>query len=135
MLVEGRCHCGEVGFTAEVEPHTVTICHCSDCQGMSGTAFRANVSCPADRFNLIQGEPRTYIKIADSGARRSMAFCGTCGTQLYARSADSPAAYSLRTGVLKQRAALLPAKQIWLRSAVPWARSLLDVPGFEAEPT
>lgn len=134
MLVEGSCHCGEIGFTAEVDPHTVTICHCSDCQTMSGTAFRANVSCQADRFTLAQGEPRTYIKVADSGARRSMAFCGTCGTQIYARDADRPGAYSLRTGVLKERASFLPAKQIWLRSAVPWAGGLLDVPGFETDP-
>lgn len=133
MFVEGSCFCGAVGFTGEVDPEALTICHCSDCQRMSGSAFRANVACPADKFQLVRGEPKVFVKVADSGARRAMAFCAECGTQLYASDADGPSAYSLRTGTLKQRAEFTPGKQIWLRSATPWARDLLDTPSYEKE--
>jgi hypothetical protein len=67
MHVDGACHCGEITFTAEVEPESLSLCHCTDCQAMSGTAFRANIACSVERFHLIQGEPKRYIKTAESG--------------------------------------------------------------------
>lgn len=134
MQVDGSCHCGEIAFRAEVDPNSLTVCHCTDCQMMSGSAFRANISCPADEFRLIRGEPKTYVKLADSGARRATAFCGNCGTQLYAHAADGPSAYSLRSGTLTQRASFKPRIQIWHRSALPWARDVFDASSFETGP-
>ena len=32
MKVGGQCHCGQIAYTAEVDPAKVTICHCVDCQ-------------------------------------------------------------------------------------------------------
>jgi hypothetical protein len=43
MKVQGRCHCREVQYEAEVEPGTISVCHCLDCQTMTGSAFRANI--------------------------------------------------------------------------------------------
>jgi hypothetical protein len=36
MKVDGHCHCGEIVFEAEVDPNTASICHCSDCQTLTG---------------------------------------------------------------------------------------------------
>ena len=44
MKVDGHCHCGEITFEAEVDPDAVNICHCTDCQTLSGTAFASSVS-------------------------------------------------------------------------------------------
>jgi hypothetical protein len=43
MKIDGHCHCGRITFEAEVDPNTITICHCTDCQMLTGSAFRANV--------------------------------------------------------------------------------------------
>jgi hypothetical protein len=43
MKIDGRCHCGNITFEAEVDPATAAICHCIDCQTLSGTAFRTIV--------------------------------------------------------------------------------------------
>ena len=83
MKVQGRCHCGEITYEAEVEPGTVNVCHCRDCQVLSGTAFRAGIPAPAERFRILTGQPREYIKVADSGNRRLHTFCGTCGSPVY----------------------------------------------------
>ena len=40
MKVDGACHCGRITFEAEIDPERVRICHCSDCQVLSGSAFR-----------------------------------------------------------------------------------------------
>jgi Glutathione-dependent formaldehyde-activating enzyme len=54
MKVQGQCHCGAIRYEAEVEPDTIAICHCLDCQRLSGSAFRANVPAPADGFRISQ---------------------------------------------------------------------------------
>ena len=84
MKIDGHCHCGEITFQAEVDPDALNICHCTDCQTLSGTAFRVNIPAPAEHFVLLSGTPKTYIKTAESGNKRLHAFCGTCGTPIYA---------------------------------------------------
>ena len=84
MKVDGHCHCGEITFEAEVDPDAVNICHCTDCQTLSGTAFRINIPAPAEHFVLLSGTPKRYIKTAESGNKRLHAFCGNCGTPIYA---------------------------------------------------
>src|ERR1700754_182098 len=76
MKVDGQCQCGAIRFEAEVDPAKVTICHCTDCQQFSGSAWRASVPAPAAAFAITQGEPTAYIKTAESGHRRLQAFCG-----------------------------------------------------------
>jgi len=60
MKIDGRCHCGEITFEAEVDPEALRICHCTDCQTLSGSAFRANIPAPAEHFVLLSGTPKTY---------------------------------------------------------------------------
>lgn len=129
MRVDGSCHCGKIRFEADVNPEQISICHCTDCQKLSGSAFRANVSAPAAGFRILTGEPKSYIKTAESGTKRRHAFCGDCGTPIYAAAPENPESFSLRIGTLAQHALLKPYRQIWRRSALPWVDRLADVPG------
>ncbi len=128
MKVDGRCHCGAISYEAEVDPEAVGICHCSDCQALTGSAFRVTVRAPAEGF-VLRGAPTVYVKTADSGARRKHAFCPTCGSPIYATAADGePATYSLRLGGLRQRHELRPRRQIWCASALPWSMNIEALP-------
>ena len=128
MKVTGGCHCGAIRYEAEVDPATAGICHCTDCQQMSGTAWRASVRARAEDLKLA-GEPRVYIKTAESGTRRAQAFCPTCGSAIYAVTPGDERIYSLRLGSVDQRAELPPRFQIWCDSALPWALDISAVPG------
>ena len=104
MRVDGACHCGAITFEAEIDPEKVRVCHCTDCQQLSGTAFRVMVPCPESDFRLKTGSPKIYVKTAESGRRRQQAFCGDCGSPIYATS-DEPArarSLGLRIGTLAQ---------------------------------
>jgi hypothetical protein len=121
MKIDGACHCGKISYEAEIDPRRVRICHCTDCQVLSGSAFRVVVPVPETDFRIVSGEPKTYVKIAESGARRVQVFCGDCGTHLYATSfGDGPKVYGVRTGTARQRAQLVPKREYWHRSALPW---------------
>ena len=120
MKVDGACHCGAIAFVAEVDPGTARICHCSDCQSMSGSLFRANIAPLAGTFRLTRGNPKLYVKTAESGRQRAQGFCPNCGTGLFARLAGAEENYTLRVGVIAQRASFTATQQIWCRSALPW---------------
>ena len=120
MKVEGRCHCGNINYEAEVDPAKVTICHCTDCQTLSGSPYRASVPASAATFKL-RGTPKTYVKTAESGTRRVHAFCPECGSPVYSSAISDPPFYSLRVGCLTQRDQLPPSRQIWCQSAVHWS--------------
>ena len=133
MKVEGRCHCGQIAFEAEIDPGAVRICHCTDCQTLTGAAYRVNVQTPAASFSLKSGTPKIYIKIAESGNRRAHAFCPNCGTPIYATDPHEPKAYGIRVGTLKQRGELRPSQQIWYRSAQPWTADIRHLPHIERQ--
>ena len=127
MHISGQCHCGAISFTAVVDPKKVIACHCKDCQILSGAPFRAVLPTPADDVSLV-GNPKQYVKVAASGNRRVPAFCGECGTQLYATEPDFPKTLNIRLGCVNEREQLSPSVQIWGNSAVPWLHSLSSVP-------
>lgn len=129
MKIDGQCQCGAVTFEAEVDPENVGICHCNDCQRFSGSPWRASVKALSANFRLTAGAPSTYIKTAESGARRLQAFCGNCGSAIYAAAAVDPQVYNLRLGAINQRAELVPRAQSWTSSALPWALDIRGIPG------
>ena len=133
MKVEGQCHCGHISFEAEIDPNMVRICHCTDCQTLSGSAYRVNVQAPAASFRLLTGQPKTYIKTAESGNQRAQAFCPNCGTAIYSAAARDTPNYALRVGTLKQRSQLQPSRQIWSRSAQPWVKDLRHLQEVERQ--
>src|SRR6202008_1990598 len=116
MKIDGGCHCGRIAYEAVVGANEVGICHCTDCQTLSGSAYRVTVPASAESFRLLRGEPKIYIKTAESGRQRVHGFCGDCGTPIYAMAAVSnPRGYGLRVGAIRQRADLPPQRAIACR--------------------
>jgi hypothetical protein len=128
MHVDGRCHCGAIAFTAEVDPERASICHCTDCQRFASAPYRASIPAAAADFRLLSGRPKAYVKTADSGAKRVQAFCETCGTPIYSSAVEAPPVFNLRLGTLEQRAEIAPRRQIWCESALAWAADIAGLP-------
>jgi len=133
MRIEGGCHCGNITYEAEIDPEKVGICHCTDCQTLSGSAFSASVPAAREAFSLRTGQPKIYVKTADSGTKRAQAFCPECGTRIYAAAVSDPQTFNIRLGTIRQRAALRPRAQIWCRSALPWVMDLGSVKQISAQ--
>ncbi len=134
MKIDGGCHCGFIAYEADVDPERVEVCHCTDCQTFSGSAFRVVVPATAGSFRLLSGDPKTYVKTAESGNRRIQAFCPECGTSLYSAPAgDDRGMFGLRVGTIRQRSSLVPKAQYWWRSAQSWVTDLGSLPRVEKE--
>jgi hypothetical protein len=124
MKVDGQCHCGEVRYEAEIDANQVSVCHCNDCQVLTGSAYRVSVPASGAHLKFLKGTPKIYIKTAESGNKRAQAFCAECGSPIYAANAHNPEIYFLRVGTLSQRAALAPKRQIWCSAELPWAADI-----------
>lgn len=131
MRVDGSCHCGDISYEAEIDPYAVQICHCRDCQTLTGSAFRVAVPAAPENFRLISGTPNIYLKIADSGSKRNHAFCGKCGAPVFRMPTDNNPNYALRVGGLNQSAELeKPVRQIWVKRRLPWVTRIDEIPEF-----
>jgi len=134
MHITGSCHCGAIRYDAEVDPAVIRVCHCTDCQTFSGSAFRVSVRARPESLQIRSGTPRTYTKTAESGARSEQAFCDQCGTHLFGTVlGSSPLLCSIRLGTIHQRDQLRPVAQLWTRSRMPWVTELGTLPGSEMQ--
>jgi hypothetical protein len=138
MNVDGRCYCGFIRYVADVDADDVEICHCTDCQVFSSSAFRVMVPARSEAFKLLSGELKIYVKTAESGRRRVQSFCPDCGTAIHSTDAEVPAQGRpslvwLRAGAIVQRDQLIPKTQFWTRSRRPWLTEIATLQAVEKE--
>jgi hypothetical protein len=122
MKIDGSCHCGYITIEGEADPEKTQICHCTDCQTGTGSAFRVSVPVAGTSFRMA-GQPTSYVKTtADSGKPRVQAFCPRCGSPIYSTTpGDGPQpSYTVRVGILRQRREFVPKRQNWVRSSLQW---------------
>lgn len=127
MRITGSCHCGDVCYEADVDPSAVGICHCTDCQQLTGSAYRVTISTSPSKFHVLSGSPRAYRKLGDSGRPSDQFFCGTCGAPLW-RVAAETGEVGIRLGTVDQRMQLNPTHQSFVASALPFAFTISKIP-------
>jgi hypothetical protein len=135
MRIDGTCTCGAIKIEGEADPEKTQVCHCTDCQTGTGSAFRVSIPVPGATFRMT-GKPTNYVKTtADSGNPRVQAFCPQCGSSIYSTTPGDgvQVSYMVRVGILRQRDQLLPRRQNWFRSARPWVTELAAVPKNEKQ--
>src|SRR5262249_6680541 len=125
MKISGGCHCGYIAYEAEAEPEATMICSCTDCQTLSGSAFRTVLPTRLGSFQLRSGELKIYVKIGESGNARPQSFCPNCGTPIYSTTlGEDPKVYFLRLGTVHQRDQFTPKLQVWSRSSQRWINDI-----------
>src|SRR5262245_31671536 len=135
MKIDGRCHCGYITYEAEIEPHKAVICHCTDCQPLSGSSFRVVAYTREDAFRLLSGELKIYVKTSESGNKRPQSFCPECGTPIYATATGAgPKVYAIRVGSICQRNQIAPSLQVWSRSSQAWVTHIGSMRRIEKQP-
>lgn len=132
MKIDGGCHCGFIKYEGDADPEKAAICHCTDCQTLSGSAFRTVV--PTDNFRIVAGEPTIYVKTGESGNKRQQAFCPKCGSPIFSASPDpGPKVHSVRAGTIRQREQFTPKVQFWSRSRQHWVNDIGGVRALEKQ--
>lgn len=116
----GGCQCGAIRYRFSGPPLTLYLCHCTECQKQSASAFGMSLWVPRAKLEILSGEPKFWQRGADSGRTMVCAFCPDCGSRLYHAESPDSETVSLKAGSLDDKAGLKPAAHIWIKSAQPW---------------
>jgi hypothetical protein len=120
MPLTGGCQCGAVRYELSVEPLTVYVCHCRECQKQSASAFGISVHVPKSGFRVRQGDVKTWTRLADSGRTVDCMFCAGCGSRLWhAGAGTGSGTISVKGGSLDRPIDLTAAVHIWTSRKLP----------------
>ncbi|MGH8294940.1 MAG: GFA family protein [Steroidobacteraceae bacterium] len=117
--IEGGCLCGNVRYQVDTEPAFIGVCHCTDCQRFTGSAFATVVGVKAPSLKLT-GTLKTFTKPGDSGKPIRRLFCPECGSGIVDEADAMPGIAMLHVGSLDDRSWVKPQSQIYCDSAQTW---------------
>lgn len=115
---DGGCQCGGVRYRIDEKPLELAVCHCTDCQRQSGSAFGMSLAVRAASFRLTKGELESFAVTCNSGRIKTCSFCGDCGTRIHHQT--RPDVLSVKCGTLDDKADLRPSAHYWTKSKLPW---------------
>jgi hypothetical protein len=131
---EGGCQCGRIRYRLEGEPLMLAVCHCTECQRQSGSAFGMSLVVPKHALRLLAGTPRTFTRSADSGRTVLCAFCPDCGIRIYHEPTYLRDVVNVKPGTLDDTSGLVPGAHAWTKRKQSWVLIPEGVPCFEEQP-
>ena len=130
---EGGCACGAVRYKLTAPPLIVHVCHCRDCQRLSGSAFALNIWIERRFVEADHARLRSVMLTAGSGKPHEVFRCPDCGTALWSKYHAAPGdTVFVRAGTLDHPETIKPDVNIFTRSKLPWVELPADIPAFEA---
>ena len=130
----GQCFCGAIRFRVTQEPITYYLCHCTECQRRTGSAFALSLWVPRASVELVAGEPAHYVITPQGGKTKTARFCAKCSARLWGEPVLAPHLAIVQPGALDQPTGLEPVAHIWTRSAQPWFVFPPGAVKFEQQP-
>ena len=115
---EGGCQCGAIRYRIDGAPLGLAVCHCTECQRQSGSAFGMSLLVPAAALRLTAGTLNSFAVKCDSGRTKTCTFCPACGTRIYHQT--NAAAMSIKAGTLDDTSDLAPSAHYWTKRKQQW---------------
>lgn len=130
----GGCMCGRVRYEVSAEPIAFMLCHCRECQYVSGGEPAASVVVPRAAFALKQGEVKSFTSTGETGGTVTREFCPECGTALFAELGSNPQLFVVKAGSMDDASWLKPTAFLWKKSAHHWSHADAQIHAFEKGP-
>ncbi|KIW09071.1 uncharacterized protein PV09_00019 [Verruconis gallopava] len=129
MVVTGSCACGALKYQIDAEPpFKKALCHCGNCQKLSGTSYTTNVLVPRTSFKLLSGTPKDWSFTQNpSGIVFKTSFCGDCGGMIMKQSEDEAFkdVYIVQAGTADGDAfAGAPDVELWVPQRQAWVNAV-----------
>ena len=118
--LRGGCACGAIRYECTSEALLSVLCHCRDCQRSTGSGHAAELGALESGFSFVNGTPRYYAVIGDSGNTVRRGFCPDCGSPLVADSSGRPGFLAIQAGSLDDPTLFHPTHHVFASSAQPW---------------
>ena len=126
----GGCACGAIRYECVAAPLRMVNCHCRDCQRASGSGYSATIIMSAASVRMLSGKCKEHQTLVENGNFAKRAFCGDCGTPLFAASSARPEFLGVKAASLDDAGWFAPEADVWIDSAQPWDHMDPDIPKF-----
>ncbi|WP_273505486.1 GFA family protein [Fulvimarina manganoxydans] len=123
LPLTGGCQCGQIRYQISAVPMLYYLCHCTECQRQTASAFGESLRCESETVS-ITGDLATISWSAASGTKRHGDYCPSCGVRILHRSDARPGNVNVKAGTLDDASWLKPAGHSWTRSK----RSFVAIP-------
>jgi hypothetical protein len=101
------------------EPGEAYYCHCTRCQGRTGSGASAQARLDGDSFRLLAGEELVKgWRHPDGGFEKF--FCRECGAHLFSRNPDDPSQMSVRMSAFDEDPGVRPSARVFTAYAAVW---------------
>jgi hypothetical protein len=114
----GGCGCGAVRFEITEPLGDAFYCHCTRCQRRTGGGAAASARTVPGSFRIIEGEEHVRRWSPPGGFAK--AFCGECGSALFAQSPSDPDIVAVRLGAIDGDPGVRPSYRQFVAYAAPW---------------
>lgn len=111
----GGCFCGAVKYVTAGEPINVRVCHCQDCQRLTGSAFFVRALFPKTAVT-VTGQV-TEFHSSDDLVRK---FCPRCGSQIFAERHSRPDSIAIALGSFDSLKGITPSEHVWVSDKQTW---------------
>ena len=112
-----RCCCGSLRAEVPGEHARVAICHCTECQRRTGSAFSVVAFFPKEHVH-IEGPNKVYVRVGDSGRKVEFHFCPDCGTSVFWYAEFRPDHVGIAFGAFSDMRS--PVASVWEATRHPW---------------
>ena len=128
-MYKGSCLCGAIQYAVNGELSEFGYCHCTSCRKASGSAHAANIG--AERGDLSLDDPNSFLKEYESSPGKIRAFCGNCGSPLYAFLRANPRVVRIRLGTLDTPLNKTAKAHTFVCDKASWELIEGDLPQFD----
>lgn len=131
---EGGCQCGAIRYDLKAEPLTLYVCHCTECQKQSSSAFGMSMTVFRSDVNITKGTPEIFSRPASGAHSVECTYCAACGSRLFHATTRRPDHMNIKPGTLDDTRWLKPVAHVWTGSAQPWVAIPEGALVFPAQP-
>jgi hypothetical protein len=117
-MYKGSCLCRRVQYDVIGEIGDFGYCHCTSCRKASGSAHAANAPVQRSEFRLTTGAEE--LREFESSTGRVRAFCGHCGSPVFAYLRGDTEIIRIRLGTLDTPFTKEPRAHTWVSDKAPW---------------
>ena len=129
--IEGGCLCGQARYRLVAEPLTCYVCHCTECQRRTGSAFSTALIVNTEALELIKGTSSPYRAALSGGRIKSGLHCAECSTRLWGTIQSAPTIRVMQPGTLDESMRFGPVAHVWIKSALPWVVIPSHIPTYQ----
>lgn len=129
----GGCACGALRWRAEGEPVRQGLCHCRNCQRVSGSGHVGWMTFPEDAVT-ITGATRATRRTGGSGLVATRFACAICSSNVYGLAEVIPGLLNIYAGSLDDPSQFKPAMAIFVSERPPWDDAPRNLPCFDTLP-